>query len=150
MNEQKRMMILREVAIRADTDAFYTTAEELGRKAAEGLSERKRAQISGLENIANSTLKTTDVFDFVKLRTARHHEWRKQKWGQELLSYLNDNLRRHRVAICKQLDLDEQGADGTYVHLLLIRTFIHQLAAHYEYVCMLREKQGASDEAETG
>ncbi|MBU0496244.1 MAG: hypothetical protein KKA73_07105 [Chloroflexi bacterium] len=133
MNEQIRMRMLREVALRAD--GFYPTAERLGHKAAKELTERKRAQITGLESIANSALKTSDVFDFIKIRTARQKEWQNGHWGSELLKFLSQDLRRHREQICAVLQVEPQSAEGLEVHLLLIREFVRQLAAHYEYDC---------------
>jgi hypothetical protein len=135
MTDQRlRMKMLRAVALRADN--FYDKAEALGAKAAASLKEKKRAQISGLEGIANSALKTTDVFDFIKLRTARQKEWRGEDWGAELLAYLSQDLRKEREEICSDLGIeDPQSAEGLNVHLLLIREFVRQLAAHYEYAC---------------
>jgi hypothetical protein len=130
--------MLRAVALRADN--FYAQAENLGKKAAVSLERKKRAQISGLEGIANSALKTTDVFDFIKLRTARQKEWK--DWGPGLLEYLSHDLYDWRKDICNELGKDSQSVDGLYVHLLLIREFVHQLAAHYEYACEFPQAGG--------
>ena len=141
MNEQKRIQIIREVSLCADLPGFYEKSEALGNKAATALTRKKRAQISGLENIANSALKTTDVFDFIKVRSARHKEWQEGNWGPELLNFLQDNaaqksgLRQYRLQICHNLALDQESADGILVHLLLIREFVRQMAAQYEYAC---------------
>lgn len=107
MTEQTlRMKMLRAVALRADK--FYDKANDLGSRAAQALTDKKRSQINSLEGVANSALKTTDVFDFIKVRTARQEEWRKGNWGPELLDYLSRNLREQRKAICadKELDID--------------------------------------------
>lgn len=132
-HQQLRIKMLRQVALRAD--GFYAKAEELGRQAANALTRDKRSQISNLEGIANSALKTSDVFDFVKTRTARQKEWRPGKWGPDLLTYLSRDLRTDRRVICDKLDVDVEGAEGLEVHLMLIREFVRQLAAHYEYAC---------------
>jgi hypothetical protein len=132
-DQQLRIKMLREVALRAD--GFYDKAEKLGRKAAEELTDKKSSQIKGLEGIANSALKTSDVFDFIKTRTARQKEWQKGDWGPDLLTYLSRDLRTARRTICTQLEIDPEGIDGLEVHLMLIREFVRQLAAHYEYVC---------------
>ncbi|NLE46313.1 MAG: hypothetical protein GX620_16465 [Chloroflexi bacterium] len=135
MTEQTmRLRMLRQVALRAD--GFYDTAQNLGKKAAGALTDKKRSQISGLEGIANSALKTTDVFDFVKLRTARQKEWREGDWGAELLRFISRDLRLQRKEICNALGIDSESHDGLEVHLLLIREFVRQLAAHYEYACV--------------
>ncbi len=130
-DQQLRIKMLREVALRAD--GFYDKAEKLGRKAAEELTDKKSSQIKGLEGIANSALKTSDVFDFIKTRTARQEKW--QAWGPDLLEYLSRDLRTARRTICTQLEIDPEGIDGLEVHLMLIREFVRQLTAHYEYVC---------------
>lgn len=130
-----RMRILREVALRAD--GFYEPAQRLGSQAASNLTDKKRAQISGLESIANSALKTTDVYDYVKVRTARQKEW--QSWGPALLTYLSRDLRTVRDTICRVLGIDNNDAQELEVHLLLIREFIRQLAAQYEYACKFPE-----------
>lgn len=142
MNEQKRMGILREVALRSD--GFYEKAQELGQKAAVALKRDKRSQITGLEGIANSALKTTDVFDFIKLRTARHKkgEW---SWGPALLDVLSKDLRNDKNSICEQLKIEPPNSlEGLEVHLLLIREFVRQLAAQYEYECWKNEPEKAN------
>ncbi len=142
MDEQKRMGVLREVALRAD--GFYEKAQELGQKAAVALTRDKRSQITGLEGIANSALKTTDVFDFIKLRAARQKKWREDGWGSSLLNVLSQDLRRDKNAICESLEIEPQSLDGLEVHLLLIREFVRQLAAHYEYKCAFPETEPTS------
>ncbi|MGC9396913.1 MAG: hypothetical protein ACP5J4_18870 [Anaerolineae bacterium] len=129
-----RMKMLRAVALRADS--FYGKAQNLGSRAAQALTDKKRSQINGLEGVANSALKTTDVFDFIKMRVARQDEWRKGNWGPELLDYLSKDLRDQRKAICRELEIeDPNSAEGIQVHLLLIREFVRQLAVQYEYAC---------------
>jgi len=128
-----RIRMLRQVALRADD--FYDKAEELGEKAADALTKSKRSQINNLESIANSALKTTDVFNFIKTRTARQDEWKQGDWGPELLEYLSRDLRTERRQICNQLEVEVNSAEGLEVHLMLIREVVRQLAAHYEYTC---------------
>lgn len=140
MSQQLRMQILREVALRAD--GFSEQAEDLGKRAAQALTDSKRAQITGLEGVANSALKVTDVLDFVKIRTARHKEWRENSWGPDLLRFLHHDLREQRKQICVALHIDHQSADGLEVHLLLIRELVRQLAAHYEYACQFPQAGG--------
>jgi hypothetical protein len=93
--------------------------------------------------MANSALKTSDVFDFIKTRTARHEEWQHGNWGPELLNYLMKDLKKHRNGICDQLEgLETESASGIEVHLMLIREFVSQLAAQYEYACAMPEVGG--------
>ncbi len=145
--QQLRMAMLREVAYHADL--FYIQAQSIGAKAAKALKEgnRGRSQITGLEAIANSALKTTDVLDFIKNQAARHSEWRKDGWGVELLEYLSKDLRQKKDIICskEKLGIDPQSIDGLEVHLQLIRTFIHQVAAHFEFTRFLTDQEAAND-----
>jgi len=144
MNSQQRMAVLREVAQFADE--FYPVAEKFGKSAAQGLTRSKRAQVTGLEQIANSALKTSDVFDFIKIRIARQKEWQKDSWGLELLGYLSKELRSAAKNICERLTIDIQSTEGIEVYLLLIRAFVHQFSAQYEYQCYLL----SDDEREDG
>ena len=129
VEQRKRIGVRREVALQADR--FYDDAQALGKRAAE--AQTKRSQISGLEAIVNSADKTSDVFDFIKLRVARHKEWRKSDWGADLLDALSKDLRKKKDDICKDLEIEHQSLDGLEVHLLLMREFVCQMAAHYEY-----------------
>lgn len=132
-SQATRMQIMRQVALRAD--GFYGKAEELAGLAVDGGT--KRAQISGLETLANSTLKSTDVFDYIKLRTGRHQQWRNKEWGKQLLTYLMRDLKSTRREICVALDLSAESPEAQRAYLLLIREFIHQFAAHYEYAAAI-------------
>jgi hypothetical protein len=141
-DQAMRMEMLRQVALRADT--FYGKAEQLGKRAAGALGSGKRAQISGLQATANSALKTTDVFDYIKLRTARQKEWQQGRWGIDLLTYLSGKLREERKAICDTLGVTMESPEGLEVHLMLIQEFVGQLAAQYEYACTFPNAGGAS------
>ncbi len=129
MQAQQRIGVRRQVALQADH--FYMQAQELGELAA--TAQTKRAQITGLEGIANSADKTSDIFDFIKLRAARHKEWRERDWGKKLLAVLSTDLRAKKDDICNDLKIEPQTLDSLEVHLLLIREFVRQVAAHYEY-----------------
>lgn len=151
MTEQtSRMKMLRAVALRADK--FYPDAEKLGRSAAVALTADKRSQITNLESIANVALKVTDIYDFIKVRTARDAQqsdakkkrgWHQEDLGPKLLAYLSRNLRDERNEICQKLQIDPNSAEGIHVHLLLIREFVRQLAAQYEYACKFSNAGGA-------
>ena len=67
--------------------------------------------MTSLENIAESTMKSTDVFDFIKKQIARHDEWRKsfkdhkdanQGFGERLKTYLEKSLPPKITTICHQ------------------------------------------------
>lgn len=129
MNRQ--MQIIRAVAIEAD--AFHGRSEEFGTRAAKSIAgERGRAQLSGLENIANAALTVASVLDYVKRQTARHKEWQRDRFGPDLLTFLTDSLRQHRDTIAHGLDPTSE-AEQQRIHLLLIREFVRQLAVHYEF-----------------
>lgn len=141
-NAQERLKVMREVALRADN--MQETAHAIGGNAARGLTRSRRAQVTGLESIANSALKTTDVFDYIKLRTARQRrdEWSYGNWGPALLDYLSKTLAEQRNVICKQLGIDVPSIDSVEVHLMLVREFVRQFSAEYEYQCHEIEVQG--------
>ena len=63
------MKIIREVSIQAED--FYDDAVKLGDHAAFALKATHRSQMTSLENIAESTFKTSDIFDYIKKQTSR-------------------------------------------------------------------------------
>ena len=110
---------------------------------------------SPVRNIADSALKTSDVFDYVKRQTARFPFWRqsfpseKQShptnvtadmgFGERLIASLDGELKAHLIKICgsKRLNIgdktDEERYERTRIHLQLMRQFIHQMIAEYEF-----------------
>ncbi|MBE3558152.1 MAG: hypothetical protein IMW89_02880 [Ktedonobacteraceae bacterium] len=139
------MKIIREVSIQAEN--FYNDAVKLGDHAAIALRREHRSQMTGLENIAESTLKISDVFDYIKRQTARFPDWRSPAPGQESLggfgerlkNYLEKELKKKLESICSAKGLnigdttDEEKQERRRVHLLLIRQFIRQMVVEYEY-----------------
>ena len=119
----------------------------LGDHAAYVLKALHRAQITGLENIAESALKTSDVFDFIKKQIARFSYWRaafpeyKENanigFGERLKYYLEHTLDQTTTTACSHLGIqDATDADKQtrrHVYLLLMRQFLRQMAAEYEY-----------------
>ncbi len=79
----KRTMII--LRVNEQAEQFYDKSEELGTLAAQSFleehrrerRERHRAQMTGLENIAETTLKATDVLDYIKKQIARQPAWKK-------------------------------------------------------------------------
>lgn len=135
-NKIDEMKIIREVNIQAES--FYDEAKHLGNLAADAFGEKHRAQISGLENIAESALKTSDVFDYIKRQTARHDHWRKDNFGKNLIDKLESDLADRQKVISASLGISEKTDAGRLerrrIHLLLIRQFVRQLAIHYEFM----------------
>lgn len=137
------MRIIREVNVEAEN--FYEDAISLGDHAAFALKAAHRAQITGLESIAESAFKTSDVFDYLKKQIARFTYWRLPfpehpdatlGFGERLKRYLEQNLTQTLDALCARLKDDQTTVDQQTrrrIHLLLIRQFLRQMAAEYEY-----------------
>jgi hypothetical protein len=129
--------MVRAIALQADSEDFYTKAKAFGEQAAQALGPAKRAQITGLESVANSSQKVSDVFDYLKLRTARQKEWQHLDLGKNLLQYLETDLRKKRQDLCSDLELASLNAfQQQEAYMLLIRAFVAHLAAQYEFACM--------------
>ena len=135
-----RMKIIHEVAMAADAEDFYGQASKFGRLAFQALSHEKRAQITGLENVANNSAKVTDVFNYIKTRTARQKEWQKENLGRELLNYLEKDLGRRRDELLVKLAIAKGTPESQEVYIALIREFVRQLAAQYEYAPFDKER----------
>ena len=135
MNQQ--MKILKEIAQVTNRDDFYNRAKELGEVASQAFGQRHRSQMTNLENIANSTLKVTDVLDYIKKQVARADQgkmWRKDNFGIELKNCIEQSLRARRREICGKLEsVEENSSEGQRIYLNLIRAFVSQLVVHYEY-----------------
>ena len=135
MNQQ--MKILKEIAQTADSDDFCNRAKELGEGASKAFGSRHRNQMTNLENIANSTLKVTDVLDYIKKQVARsenHKIWRKDNFGTRVKEHIEQSLRAQRREICGRLEgIEENSLDGQRIYLGLIREFVRQLVVHYGY-----------------
>ncbi len=148
------MKIVKEIAQVADRDDFYTRAKTLGEIASKAFGKRHRSQMTSLENIANSTLKVTDVLDFIKKQFAKskpNENWRKEDFGIELQKYIEQSLRKRREEICHVLEgVEEKSADGQRVYLSLIREFVRQLVIHYEYRTSGGEPDGSDNGAGPG
>jgi hypothetical protein len=142
MNEE--MKIIREVSIQAEN--LYEEAVKLGDHAAFALTARHRAQISSLESIAESTFKTSDVFDYIKKQIARFRHWQQPfpehkdtavGFGERLKSALENDLPQKLTVVYTHLKIgnttDEEKQERRRIYLLLIRQFIRQMAVEYEY-----------------
>lgn len=140
------LKVIREVNIQAEE--FYEEAVRLGNHAAYALKARHRSQMTGLENIAESAFKTSDVFDYIKKQTARFPQWRQadptarnphQGFGERLKAYLEKELPQRLAMICgpQRLNIgeatDEEKQKRRQIYLLLMRQFIRQVVVHYEY-----------------
>lgn len=140
-----------EIILRVNEQAadFYDDAQKLGTLAAqtfleerqESARQRHRAQLTGLENIAETTLKVTDVLDYIKKQTSRQKGWKEehqgQRFGVALLDYLEENIKKNTEDICVKVNIASDAAeyrrDRQYIYLQLVRQFIRQLLVQYEY-----------------
>lgn len=153
----REMQIIREVNIEAEN--FYKDAIEIGDHAAHVLTRAHRSQMTGLENIADTALKISDILDYIKRQTTRFSYWQKSfpkpgqpttSFGERLKDYLEEKLLERRDELCnsKRLDISDNTYEDKYlrqhVYLLLIRQFIHQMVVQYEYrVTFPEDKKGA-------
>ncbi len=140
----RKMKIIREVNYQAEL--FYSDAVGLGDHAAAALKKTHRSQMTSLENIAESTLKVTDVFDYLKKQISRYEYWRKplrdqkdahEGFGERLKTYLETKLPERIVPISTAIgngnESDEDKQERREVYLLLMRQFIRQMVVQYEY-----------------
>jgi hypothetical protein len=105
--------------------------------------------------MAETTLKTSDVFDYIKKQIARFEDWRRglpenknpnEGFGEGLKKYLEDDLSLKRDQVCLAVGIAKSDVRKRQeVYLLLIRQFIRQVVAQYEYCVSLIEKE-RSDE----
>lgn len=133
-----RLKIMREVSVQADNDDFYNKARELGEIAAQNMGTDHRSQITNLENIANNAMKVTDVLNYLKKQigksTDKKSYWVQQHLGDQLLNFIETTLKNKTEIISEKENLKlTDPAEKQRIHLLLIREFVRQLAAHYEW-----------------
>jgi hypothetical protein len=140
----REMQIILEVNNQADI--CYEDAVKLGEHAATALRKTHRAQLTGLETIAESTSKTSDVFDYIKKQTARNSFWRQthqdsasEGFGARLKKYLEIDLKKRAEIICNnQRDTGDKSEEDKQreirrIHLLLMRQFIRHMVVEYEF-----------------
>ncbi len=153
---RRRTLIIMRVNEKAED--FYEDALELGTIAAKAFKQaqeqrnshkqnRHRAQMTGLENIAETTLKFTDVLDYIKKQIARLDLWSfkyegkpgggYKAFGESLKSYIEGRLKVEADQICNDLHIGdtriEDKRDRQLVYLQLIRQFVRQIVVQYEY-----------------
>jgi len=142
--------------VNEQAERFYDKSEELGTLAAFSFREergrerqqRHRAQMTGLENIAETTLKATDVLDYIKKQIARQPGWTKtyqgKSFGESLKRYIENNLKADVAKVCTSVGIgdetDEDQRDRQQIYLNLIRQFIRQVVVQYEYHISLSER----------
>jgi len=129
-----RMKLIKEMVKITDTPAFYESAKRLGEMAAL-ITELKKTQITNLETIANSTLKVSDIKDYVKKQTGKHKEWQQkfdgEEFGTKLLDKLNE-LTNERDGIVNALGVSDNN-EKREIYLYVVREFIKHFVIHFEY-----------------
>jgi hypothetical protein len=153
MSEEKRLTeeqqkAMARLAIRRAvaqvSDALFEKAQGPGEKLREaGLDT---GQIRNLENIAYSTDRLSDIYDFLKKQMGRPgklgKKWRQDGVGQELLDTLTGLRKQARKIV--EGDKETEGVKQKYprgvdedtkrqVHLMLCREYLKHVAAHYLY-----------------
>jgi hypothetical protein len=99
---------------------------------------------TGLENIAETTQKVSDVLDYIKRQTARQGGWQKEvkeyngkRFGEILKEYIEQDLEKICDTVCGRIGIgritDEDMHDHQQIYLQLIRQLVRQLVVHYEY-----------------
>lgn len=138
----RSMVFIQQVALKADD--FYPLGEQLGHWAQRAFGRRRRAQITNLEQIANSAVKVADVLNFVKKQTgkARPNEtWKATENGNEGFGAALLRVFREQVDprcdevlafVAQQTNQPTGDDDRQRTRLALIRELIAQLAAQYE------------------
>jgi hypothetical protein len=147
---KKRIELIIRVNKQAGSDEFYKKSQELGMLAAQSFrdergrerQQRHRAQMTGLENIAETTLKVTDILDYIKKQTARQRGWQKEvgakgeRFGESLKNYIESGLETFLNKVCNDftdISTDEGKQDRQEAYLQLVRQLIRQLVVQYEY-----------------
>ena len=134
-----QMKIHKEVELQID--AMYSKTEQLGELAVKVFGRgRGKTQLRNLENIANSTLKVSDVLDYIKRQTARLNEWKKQGFGVKMLEYIQKDILNMRKTVFTHLSSELEHLNDRdrefkkqEITVQLIRGFVKQLVIHFEW-----------------
>ncbi len=174
----KHTLIILRVNERAE--GFYDKSLELGTLAAQTFLEeieherqrhrtsteqearalqKHRAQLTGLENIAETALKFTDVLDYIKKQIARQPGWKNeyqgQRFGESLKTYIEGHIKEQADHIYAEVRIntstDEGKREHQHIYLQLIRQLIRQIVVQYEYrVSQIAEELQHDKRARTG
>jgi len=140
--QQVALRVVLERAIARKSDEY----DRLARQYANQLIATKldKTQVRGLETLASTTDKVSDITDWLKLRVGRdsgRERWAKEGIGRNLLTDL-EGLRRDARDIVDKLGVDKDKDPDLerQVHLRLCREFLKHLAAHFEYLKVEQER----------
>ena len=130
-------------AIVTRSDAYLLETETIAEAMVE--ANLKNTQIKGLQTLAYTTDKISDVVDWIKIRVGRDEKrngWAKNSIGSGLLGILYQELREDANKIVEELGETESLPEGPQrqIHLRLIREYLTHVSAHFEYIKALRIK----------
>lgn len=134
-----------EIAIRrrisAFSDAYYHDSKKLGEIAWQAFQGNSNSQLRGLENIANSTIRSSDILDYIKIQTGRSRpttKWRHKAFGETLIEKMENQLPSDAQVVLdfvkgevKDHQLVED--DLRRIHIILCRELIKHTIANYLY-----------------
>jgi hypothetical protein len=152
MSEQAVQEVALRVALERAIARKSDEYDQSARRYADQLVGTKldKTQIRGLETLASTTNKVSDITDWLKLRVGRDSKregWAKEGIGRDLVNEL-EGLRNDARRIVDELRAGE-GTAFAYpvdpdlerqVHLRLCREFLKHLAAHFEYLKAEQER----------
>jgi hypothetical protein len=152
MSEQAVQEVALRVALERAIARKSDEYDQSARRYADQLVGTKldKTQIRGLETLASTTDKVSDITDWLKLRVGRdsgRDRWAKEGIGRDLVNEL-EGLRNDARRIVDELRAGE-GTAFAYpvdpdlerqVHLRLCREFLKHLAAHFEYLKAEQER----------
>jgi len=132
----RELELVRRVALAADK--FYKDSKEFGQEAAVCFTgDVGKSQVRNLESIANSTLKVSDVLDYIKKQVGRENPrkpvWTKDEFGRLLLEKLENDLGKVAEELTKDAAEGARPRERQQVHIQLIQQFVRQTAAQYEF-----------------
>lgn len=136
------LRVERDRLIAQKSDEF---ARESAREIAISLvgSDLDKTQVRGLESLAATTDKISEITDWLKIRIGRDAKgvrWSYKGTGHQLLAKM-ENLRTEAKEIVKELKEYSMGKDfERQVQLQLCREFLKHLSAHFEYEQRERRK----------
>jgi len=152
MSEQAVQEVALRVALERAIARKSDDYDQSARRYADQLVGTKldKTQIRGLETLASTTDKVSDISDWLKLRIGRdsgRDRWAQEGIGRDLVNEL-EGLRRDAKEIVDKLRVGEGTAFAhpvdpdleRQVHLRLCREFLKHLAAHFEYLKAERER----------
>ena len=135
MNHRAINLLIRKM-IGLESEAMYESTGEMGTQMAK--QKLQKNQVSNLQNVAFSSNKTVDIFDYIKNQTGKDEKrenWAQNKLGEKLLNQLVGLKSKAEKIIVRlkdqHVEIDE--FDKQRVYLELCREFIKHTAAQYLY-----------------